>query len=326
MCGFVPAPGFFFTHSIERPIFSLIFFELIGKCYELAEQEDVMFTKMMICTDLTPASFSLIACAIELKEIGTKEVVLAHVVESLAAVSGTLLDAEAESVFRRQKEMLEQQRVKVIGEILHGAPVQALIETAERHDVSGILMGSHSKALITLGTLGSVSDALMARTQRPLLLHRVDLGEGGAMQERDDGNIFSHVLFPTDFSETAERALDYLGKIALEQRGTITLLHVISPDEYPVGTRSEEEAQYLLEAKKRRLERLGATEVNVDLVHGKPDYEVVARGKRGIFSLVVMGCQGKGILKRVFMGSTAEAVARHIEVPLLLIPGEQHME
>lgn len=286
-----------------------------------------MFSKMMICTDLTSASFSLVACAIQLKEIGTKEVVLAHAVESEVSASGALLPAELQHVLERQKEMLNQQRIKVIIELLHGAPAQLLDEAAEKHDVSGMLIGSHRVGGIRLAALGSVSAALLGRTRRPLLLNRIDLGAEGAHAEGGCAELFTHVLLPTDFSETAEKALDYLGKIALEQRGVITLLHVISADEDAAGdTRSEEDAQYLLEAKKRRLERLGAAEVNIDLVHGNPATEIAARGKSGLFSLVVMGCQGEGMLKRVFVGGTADQVAHHIELPLLLIPGEHHQE
>lgn len=285
-----------------------------------------MFRKMMVCTDLTPASFSLIACAAQLQQVGAKEIVLVHVIESLAGVTGTLMSPEAEAVFRRQKEMLEQRPFTVIAEVLHGAPVSALDAAAERHDVRGIVIGSHSKAVIALATLGSVSAALLSKTLRPLLLYRVDLAaeRGG---EEGCGSLFRHILFPTDFSEAAEKGLDYLGKIALEQHGAaITLLHVLPVDEDAEDGRTEEDARYLLEAKKRRLERLGASEVMIELVRGEPVGEVIARGKVGLYSLVVMGCQGKGALTRVMVGSTAEQVTRRVEIPVLLVPGEHHVE
>ncbi|TSK06046.1 MAG: universal stress protein [Geobacter sp.] len=287
-----------------------------------------MFRKMMVCTDLTPASFSLIACAAQLQQIGTKDIVLVYVIESVAAADGTLLSTEAEGVFRRQKEMLEEHGINVAAEVLHGVPASVLDAAAEKYDVRGIVIGSHSKAVIPLATLGSVTAALLARTLRPLLLYRVDTVErgGGGGGDEGCGSLFRHILFPTDFSEASERGLDYLGKIALEQHGAaITLLHVL-PDEEAEAGRSEEDAQYLLEAKKRRLERLGAREVGIELVRGEAAGEVINRGKAGLYSLIVMGCQGKGALKRVMVGSTAEQVTRRIEVPVLLIPGEHHVE
>ncbi|TGU70507.1 universal stress protein [Geomonas terrae] len=288
-----------------------------------------MFRKMMVCTDLTPASFSLIACAAQLQQIGTKDIVLLHVVESVAASAGTLLSSEAEGAFRRQKELLEEHGINVAAEVLHGVPASVLDAAAEKHDVRGIVIGSHSKAVIALATLGSVSAALLARTLRPLLLYRVDAAErvGGGGGDEGCGSLFRHILFPTDFSDASERGLDYLGKIALEQHGAaITLLHVLPSDEDAEDGRTEEDAQYLLEAKKRRLERLGASEVGIELVRGEAADEVINRGKAGLYSLVVMGCQGKGALKRVMVGSTAEQVTRRIEVPVLLVPGEHHVE
>ncbi|WP_129126017.1 universal stress protein [Geomonas oryzae] len=285
-----------------------------------------MFRKMMVCTDLTPASFSLIACAAQLQQIGTKDIVLVHVVESVATAAGTLLSSEEEGVFRRQKEMLEEHGINVAAEVLHGMPASVLDAAAVKHDVRGIVVGSHSKAVIALATLGSVSAALLARTLRPLLLYRVDVAAQGGGED-GCGSLFRHILFPTDFSEASERGLDYLGKIALEQHGAaITLLHVLPKDEDAEDGRTEEDAQYLLEAKKRRLERLRASEVGIELVRGDAAEEVIARGKTGLYSLVVMGCQGKGALKRVMVGSTAEQVTRRIEVPALLVPGEHHVE
>ena len=284
-----------------------------------------MFRKMLVCTDLTPASYSLIHCAAALKEIGTKEVVLTHVVH-VANTPGLedMLAQDAEPVLERQKNLIETQGVKVTLEMPLGVPARTLEDTAERHDVCAILVGSHGKGIIKAATLGSVSGGLLHKTRRPLLLVRTPLrgeGESGLACR----NMFARVLFPTDFSETAELALDYLGKIALETGCPVTLMHVVAAkeDDLLTADRREEDARYLLEAKKRRLERLGAAEVSIDLVHGKPAEEIVARTKNGGFSIVVLGGQGQGFLKELFLGSTANQVARHAELPLLFIPSQR---
>jgi len=269
-----------------------------------------MFRKLLVCTDLTPFSSALIQCVEALKEIGTKEVVLTHVI-SVAGTPGMeeLLPVDTEPILERQRELLENMGFKVTVETPLGMPATALEETAEAHDVSAILIGSHGKGLIQAVTLGSVSTKLLQRIKRPMLLDRLDYAAEGK-GEFTCRKIFSRVLFPTDFSETAERAMDYLGKIALETGCSVTFL------------RREEECWYLLEAKKRRLERLGAAEVSVDLVHGKPHDEIITRSKKGAFSSIVMGGQGKGILAELFLGSTANEVARYAELPVLFVPAE----
>ena len=283
-----------------------------------------MFRKMLVCTDLTPSSNALIQCVEALKDIGTKEVVLTHVI-TVAGTPGVeeLLPVDTEPALERQKDLLEKMGLKVVVETPLGWAATVLEETAERHDVGAILIGSHGKGIIQAVTLGSVSTQLLHRIKRPMLLARLDF----AAQENPPSlcsKIFTRVLFPTDFSDTAERAMDYLGKIALETGCGVTLLHVIeaSGDDPEAGRQREEECWYLLEAKKRRLERLGASEVSVDLVHGKPHQEIITRTKKGAFSSVVMGGQGKGILAELFLGSTANEVARYAELPVLFVPAE----
>lgn len=281
-----------------------------------------MFSKLLICTDLTPASYALIQCAEALKGIGTKEVVLTYVLEAVNSVElGQVVPTGYEPALARQREMLESQGLRVIVETPIGAPAAALEETAEKHDVGAILIGSHGKGLFQAAALGSVSSDLLKRTKFPLLLDRIDLSEAG-----EEGlacrTIFNRVLFPTDFSQTAEKAMDYLGKIALETGCSVTLLHVMDrKDEDPVTAKSlEEEFWYLLEAKKRRLERLGAAQVSIDLVYGKPGEEIVERARKGAFTCVVMGGQGRGMLAQIILGSTANEVARHAELPVLFVP------
>lgn len=287
-----------------------------------------MFRKMLIATDLTPSSNALIQCAEALKGIGTQEVVLTHVVGAVDAPGlEEVLPIDDSPLLKRQKDLLEQQGLKVTVETPFGVPAQALEETAQRHEVSAILIGSHGKGVIRSAALGSVSAEVLKRIKRPLLLDRFDVTEEG-VDALFGRKLFSRVLFPTDFSETAERAMDYLGKIALETGCRIMLLHVIETksEDAEINLRREEDSWYLLEAKKRRLERLGADEVSIDLVHGRPAQEIVSRTRKGAFSVVVMGGQGKGLLSELFLGSTANEVARHAELPVLFVPAEAGLE
>lgn len=280
-----------------------------------------MFSKILACTDLTPASEALIHCVAVLKNIGTEEVILTHVFHVVPPPGlEDLLVQDGKQILEQQKKTLVAQGVKVTVEMPVGLPAEKLAEIAEKHDVSAILIGSQGKGIIQAATLGSVSSKLLHQARRPLFLARMDLlreGNSEVVCQR----MFEKVLFPTDFSETAERALDYLGKIALETGCPITLMHVIAAKEDDPAVRDrEEEALYLLEAKQRRLKTLGAAEVTIDLVHGKPAEEIISRSKNGEFSIVVMGGQGKGFIQEFFLGSTANEVARHAGVPLLFVP------
>lgn len=284
-----------------------------------------MFWKILVATDLTPASDELIECVQSFRELGTEEVVLAHVTELVDATGAVevlpVQPVDVDLVISRQRDSLERLGLKVAVEALLGTPALMLEQAARDHGVNVIVAGSHGKGLIRSAALGSVSRELLRTTRYPLLLDRLDLGaegEGGSSCRK----IFSRILFPTDYSETAEKALDFLGKIALETGCSVTLMHVIeSRDEDQENLRRrEEECWYLLEAKKRRLERLGSAEVSIDLVHGRASDEILARMRKGAFTSIVMGGKGKGVLTELLLGSTANEVARHATLPVLFVP------
>lgn len=281
-----------------------------------------MFRKMLVCTDLSPASDALIQCVEELKSIGLEEVVLTHVIY-VANTPGLeeMLAEEARPVLDRQKKVLEDQGIHVTVEMPFGLPAHTLDETAEKHDVSAILIGSHGKGIIQAATLGSVSTKLLHQTRRPVLLARIAVLEG-EMCHLACGKLFRKILYPSDFSETAERALEYLGQIATGTKSPVTLLHVYEDKHLNEEDRKrlEDGGRFFSDAKIERLKSRGVSEVTVELIFGDPAEEIIARANKEDFSLIVMGSQGKGFVQEAFLGSVSSKVVRHAVVPVLLIP------
>jgi len=281
-----------------------------------------MFRKILVCTDLSPASDALIQCVEELKRIGMEEVVLTHV-NFLAATPGIeeICTEETSPILQHQKSALEERNIRVTVEMPCGLPAHAIAETAEQHGVSAILIGTHGKGMLQAATLGSVSAQVLQQARRPVLLVRIALLEEGKY-EAVCGGMFRNVLFPTDFSRTAEMALDYLGKIAHDTRCPVTVMHVAEqhPAGQPDAQCSGEDAGFLLESKVRRLRELGVPDVTPELVHGNPAAEILRRVKDGDFSIIVMGGHGKGIVKELILGSVANEVSRKAEIPMLFVP------
>lgn len=71
---------------------------------------------------------------------------------------------------------------------------------------------------------------------------------------------------------------------------------------------------------KAELKKEGPAKVGTHLVYGFPIKEIIKKANGGQVSLVVMGSQGKGYISEIFLGSASHAVARHADVPVLLIP------
>ncbi len=281
-----------------------------------------MFNKILLCTDLLPASESLVECVGQLKKLGVEEIVLTHVVY-VANTPGleVILEEDSRPVLDRQKDLLEANGFRVTTEMPFGLPAETLVETAEKYNVSLVVMGHHGHGNLTDILLGSVSSKLIHLAHLPVLLIRISVQEGENCASIC-GNIFSNILFPTDFSETAERAMEYLAQIAVETRSPVTLLHVCDERRLDEGSRQrlEDDSQFVAEAKRERLISLGVSNAHVEIAFGDAAKEIIVRSNQQEFSLIIMGSQGKGALQAVLHGSVSRQVVTHAGVPVLLIP------
>jgi nucleotide-binding universal stress UspA family protein len=140
-----------------------------------------------------------------------------------------------------------------------------------------------------------------------------------------------HVLVPTDFSTSAEQALDYAIRLARTFNARLTLLHVIQP--VPMGgvdmgvalpeaylQEVEEAAQGSLEEALARVTAAGLTAEQV-VLYGVPFQEIVETAKARQVDLIVMGTQGRTGFMHVLLGSVAERVVRLAPCSVLVVRG-----
>ncbi len=113
--------------------------------------------------------------------------------------------------------------------------------------------------------------------------------------------------------------------MARETKSDVTLLHV--QDESKLGRHLKHRLDEFneidterLERMKCRLEKCGVARVTTDVVYGSPTQIILDRARSNNFSLIVMGCQGRGFIQELFMGSVANNVARLAPVPALFVP------
>ncbi|MFZ5773906.1 MAG: universal stress protein [Thermodesulfobacteriota bacterium] len=290
-----------------------------------------MFTKLLLCVDPYPPGDALVSRAIAMRELGAREVVLAHVLADAPHALDATLREQARPELERQQRLLEEAGFQTSIHMAAGHPAHALNALAEQENVSVILIGAHGGGLLesialAASPLGNVSAKLLHQSRRPVLLVPTapPAGEKGGAT----GELFSRILFPTDFSDTAEIAFAYLDGLLRARPCPVTLLHVqerARPAPH-LGHRLQE-LQDLDEFRLRRLQlwltSLGVPEARIDLSQGEPGEEVVARAKAGCCSLILMGTQGKGITREILLGSVAHQVARHTGVPVLFIPALQ---
>ena len=139
----------------------------------------------------------------------------------------------------------------------------------------------------------------------------------------------NNLLYLTDFSEPAEAALPFVTAIAREYGSEIYACHILLPNVYAcmapefgdvVAAGLEEEAQ----AEMRRIEpQLSGLPHRIRIERGP---EVRATLQRIVaendIDLVVLGTHGRRGVQKLLLGSVAEEIWRHVNVPVLTVgPG-----
>ncbi len=287
-----------------------------------------MFEKIVLATDLSPAWDEIVACAGELKALGCTQVILTHVitVKFLAGMEGKL-EAEARPQLEKQAAQLVAQGLQVTVEMPAGLPAQALREVARCCEADLIVVGSHGQSLWREEVLGCVTCAVLHHAAYPVLLLNVKVKEGMAQGtcRLQATELLRHVLFPTDFSEIADRACNYIEFLATKGASRVTVLNALDVpghEAYPPGYKdwAEAAARQMLENWRPRLMQAGVQQLETRFDPGHPIPAILEVLRTQDISLIVMGTQGKGFIKEIFLGSVAHNVSRLAPCPVLLIP------
>ncbi|HEB83597.1 MAG TPA: universal stress protein, partial [Bacteroidetes bacterium] len=144
------------------------------------------------------------------------------------------------------------------------------------------------------------------------------------------------ILFPTDFSEPASRALDHALVLAHHFGTKLTLLHVETPYESdPANPRHEfpEPGELFTRFRGQSTDRLAGTEPPVRqedieieevVLRGiSAAREILAYADENRVDMILMGTHGRGAIGHFILGSTTERVVHGALVPVLTI---QHGE
>jgi universal stress protein A len=136
------------------------------------------------------------------------------------------------------------------------------------------------------------------------------------------------ILVPTDFSEYANAALDYATTLAGKLGAKVHLVHVLElplfAAEMDFGlTRST--VDDLLSGSQKELDRLASTYAttcafappHLEVGDARSQIERVAVETKA--DLVIMATHGRRGLKRVLLGSVADAIVRVAPCPVLLV-------
>ncbi|HPD76528.1 MAG TPA: universal stress protein [Methanoregulaceae archaeon] len=287
-----------------------------------------MFEKILVALDFSAYSQKIFDCIGEIP--GVRDVVLIHVVDAThPSKLGWTHEPYIENAKLRmaeKKEALERLGLTVhisvdviVDVITQGTVPQAILDAAEAHSVSLIVMGARGINPIQELLLGSVSSSVLrhAGTSVLVLHFRPAPGEGAGPACPPDTPLFSRVLVPTDFSRPAEDTFSFVRSIpGIDE---MILLNVVDK-----GESKEEIETAVLDAKMKLTamkEECGASGIpaTIRVRVGDPTEMALAVAEEDDVSLIAISAFGTGRVREMLLGSTTFTIVRRTRRPILVI-------
>jgi len=287
---------------------------------------------VFVATDLSEPSNEAIRQAHRRAEAADATLVVCHIVPNLLR-SNMLFpqrymeQAEAQAELnRRAQQALVERTCEVTGRdpaafrpiVDDGTAYSRIIEHAEEAGADLIVVGDRGATGLTRVLLGSVAERVIRYAHAPVLVARAAASTG-------------KVLVATDLSDPSLPALTAAAREAVRKDVQVTALHCIEPvgvvaaPEYGIAWAPEVNQRIVKDAREGAEQQLAAASQRFDLqakcrvVEGFPAATILSIAEELQAELIVIGTRGNTGLKRVLLGSVAEAVVRHAACSVLVV-------
>ena len=203
--------------------------------------------------------------------------------------------------------------------VADGDPAEEILAQAARLEADLVVVGIHGRRGFERWALGSVTDRLVRRADRPVL----------AVPAEPQPREVVRVLCAVDLGEASAEVLRFAGRFAQALQARLIVLHVAEGrhwyEPWPIsGVDTEAVRRAVSEAAQARATELVAREipaglaVEVTVGFGRPEREIEQTAAAAA-DLVVLGVPSRHGVDRLFFGSTAQHVLRSAVCPVLLV-------
>lgn len=244
------------------------------------------------------------------------------------------LNSLAENIRRNLKRSQPKgAEVKVTTKIEAGGPQENVCNLVEKNGIGLILMTAVGASGFKVGKmLGSVADHICRTVPTPVMLITHQSAQRAGVRKQ----LINRILLTSDGSVLSQRALPVGEELATKLKVPITLFqmaHMIipwatdgmPPDAIPslnytkLSENEEKRVRAEMVALEEKLKGKGLTVTNIVTSGFSAADEIIEAGKKVGADLLVMSTHGRSGLGRWVMGSVAEKVLRHSEIPVLLV-------
>ncbi|MFP4687552.1 MAG: universal stress protein [bacterium] len=281
--------------------------------------------KVLLATDFSETALKLMNCLEELKKLGVEQVLLVHVVDIHSAKldAGELQKADREKLEEVKKE-IEQMGFEVEVEVPIGGPVAEINRLAESEDVGVILVASHGRGPIKRIALGSTTHNLLRRTNCPLLVEKYKNIDCEGDVSIACARKFDRIFVATDLSEPSARVTEMIKKIeAPAQEIILATFFETSSDAEQLREDRKITEERMESIRDELLASDAAREVSIIIGEGEAADNIISAAREHQAGLIMIGSHGRGGLKELLLGSTAETVAQKSSIPVLLVPNRE---
>jgi nucleotide-binding universal stress UspA family protein len=238
--------------------------------------------------------------------------------EGMLAEAGRLA---SEQYLGATQQQLANEGFHVRTAVASARPHIAISSLCDLERVDLIIMTTHGRSGVTRWTMGSVADKVLRTTNTPLILiHPTPQGA--------PPSAIARIVVALDGSELAEAALPLAQRMAKAIKAKLHLVRAVVPPtaifgaEYLPGTlpvleEMEAEATRYLETTVEKLQSTGLT--TTAIVRTGIPAEVILAEACEPGDIVVMSTHGRSGVDRWFLGSVADAVVRHGDIPVLVV-------
>jgi nucleotide-binding universal stress UspA family protein len=293
------------------------------------------FETLLFHTRFRELAFNSLKSILELKAVGLKKVVLAHVIprEDVAFVpyGGTLKDdlkrfqEEARLKFGDWVQTIGDPQLTFNQRVEVGTTNAKILEMAETENVDLIVVGRKKRTTFEKVYVGTHILDILRRSTVPVLMSKymVQYEWQGEPLMRTNDKIWKRPLLASDWSEPSQRGLD--ATIALKGLAEkIIVSHVIGARRIKnvdaTGVkRLEDKSSARLKAYCKKIDDAGI-ESECHLAIGRTVEEIIKISRDYGATMIVMGRTGKDWFQEYWLGGVSHRVAELSELPVLLIP------
>ncbi|MCP4397332.1 MAG: universal stress protein [bacterium] len=137
-----------------------------------------MFKKILYPTDFSDVSKNALAYIKQLQEAGTKEVIVLHVIDErgLEVITQYAPELEEKLAEKPTEELnaieaeLKECGFDVTVRLKSGIPTREILKAERDESISAIVLGSHGKSNLKEIFIGSVSEQVIRKSTKPVLV------------------------------------------------------------------------------------------------------------------------------------------------------------